>query len=55
MNVKDKIEDAVKLYGCEVVERVIYIVEISDTIRAWDLFNERKMHEHVTCLEFLYL
>ena len=49
-----KIKNATNLYTFDIIEMVVHLVTISDKDRVWDLLNERKMHEHIACLEYIY-
>jgi hypothetical protein len=50
----DKIQEAIKIYGSDVVNEVQLVVDISDTDGAWSLFRDMGKDECVECIEFIY-
>ena len=46
--------EAEEIFGSDVVETVVTIVETSDPDGAWALFRDQGMDEHVECVEFIY-
>lgn len=51
---REKLEEAITIFGHFIVDQVNEVVNMSDTDGAWSLFNERGMFEHAECLEFLF-
>ena len=51
---KNKIEEAVKIYGRDVVAEVLDLVHISDPDGCYVLFEDQGMTEHMECVEFIY-
>lgn len=56
MNIeKSKIlTEAEEIWGWEVVETVVTIVETADPDGAWSLFKDQGLDEHADCVEFIY-
>ena len=46
--------EAEEIFGDDVVETVVALVETSDPDGAWSLFKDQGMDEHVECVEFIY-
>jgi len=46
--------EAEEIFGADVVETVVALVETSDPDGAWSLFKGQGMDEHVECVEFIY-
>jgi hypothetical protein len=46
--------EAEAVFGAEVVETVVSLVEMSDPDGAWALFQDQGMDEHAECVEFIY-
>lgn len=51
----DFIENAIKLYGVDIVQDVMRLVKINGIDEMLILFVERQMYTHLQCLEYLYL
>jgi hypothetical protein len=54
MNKKERIEEARKTYGDEIVAQTIEIVAISDPDAAYAYFDDCGMDEHCECVEIIY-
>lgn len=52
--INSKVQEAIKIYGSDVVEKVQLVIDISDTDGAWSLFRDMGMDECVECIEFIY-
>jgi hypothetical protein len=46
--------EAEEIFGADVVETVVALVETSDPDGAWSLFKDQGMDEHAECVEFIY-
>ena len=46
--------EAEEIFGSDVVEKVVAVVEVSDPDGAWALFQDMGMDEHAECVEFVY-
>lgn len=51
---KEKLEEAIEIFGSDVVAEVKEIVYLSDADGAWSLFEDMGKFEHAECVEFLY-
>ena len=49
-----KFEEAIELFGCEVVSEVNTAVGMADADGAHALFEHLNMFDHSECVEFLY-
>jgi len=47
-------EEAIKIYGQNIVYEVNEIVNISDPDGAYSMFEDLGKYEHAECVEFLY-
>lgn len=54
MPTKEKIQEAIELFGREVVNEVISLVQVADADGVWSTCQDMGMDEHVECIEFLY-
>ena len=46
--------EAEAVFGAEVVEHVVLIVEMTDPDGAWSQFRDLGMDVHAECVEFIY-
>lgn len=46
--------EAEEIFGADVVEAVVALVETSDPDGAWALFNDMGRADHAECVEFIY-
>ena len=46
--------EAEEIFGADVVETVVALVEMSDPDGAWAMFQDQGMDEHAECVEFIY-
>jgi hypothetical protein len=46
--------EAEEIFGSDVVETVVALVETSDPDGAWALFKDQGMDAHAECVEFIY-
>ena len=51
---EERIKEAVRNFGSEIVDFVLSIVYLSDPDGAWSLFESHGMKEHSQCLEEIY-
>lgn len=49
-----KTKEATELFGLNIVETVLTMVEVSDPDGVYSLFLDMEMDEHAECVEFLY-
>jgi hypothetical protein len=49
-----KFEEAIELFGREVVSEVNTAVDMADADSAYVLFEDLNMFDHAGCVEFLY-
>jgi hypothetical protein len=54
MNRKEKIAEAIKAYGREVVSMVLTMVSVGDADGCYTQFEDEGMYEHAECVEFIY-
>lgn len=53
-NMKDKIDEAVEVFGKDIVQEVMSVVEISDADGAYSMFEDMGYFEHAECVEMIY-
>jgi hypothetical protein len=53
-NMEMDIKEAREIFGEDVVETVITLVEVSDVDGVYSTFLDMGMDEHAECVEFLY-
>lgn len=51
---KDKIQEAITIYGKDIVNEVIEIVSMSDPDGAYILYEDQDMFDHSECVSFIY-
>lgn len=51
---KEKIEEAITLFGLEVVNEVMEIVNFSDADGAYTMCEDMGKYEHAECIQYLY-
>lgn len=51
---RQRIKEAVEIWGGEVVREAILMTEVSDPDGAWVLFQDEGMEEHAEAVEFIY-
>lgn len=51
---KEKIEEAITIFGQDIVNEVIEIVTMSDTDGAYTMFEDMGYFDHAECVSFLY-
>lgn len=49
-----KVQEAIKIYGSDLVEEVQLAVDMGDVDGAWSLFKGMDMDEWAECVEFIY-
>lgn len=54
MKILCKISDATELFGREIVEKVIYLCELSDPDEMYITFTDMEMHDEANCVSFMY-
>jgi hypothetical protein len=51
---KEKIIEAIEIFGDNVVSEVQTLVDVSDADGCYTMFEDMGMFEHAECVEFLY-
>ena len=51
---KEKIEEANEIFGKNIVNEVIQLVELFEPDGIYTMFEDEGMEDHVSCIEFLY-
>lgn len=51
---KEKIIEAIEIFGGNVVSEVRTLVDVSDPDGCYTMFEDMGMFEHAECVEFLY-
>ena len=51
---KELIEEARSLFGNEVVNEVLSLVQVSDADGVYSMMQDMGMDDHAECVEFLY-
>ena len=51
---EEKIEEAITLFGQDIVNEVIEVVTMSDADGAYVMFEDMNLFEHSECVSFLY-
>lgn len=51
---KELIQEAITLYGKDIVYEVVSIVSVSDADGAYVLFEDMGQYDHASCVEMLY-
>lgn len=54
MTTKEKVQEAITCFGRQVVNEVVFIVQMSDPDGAYTLFEDERMFDHSGCVEMLY-
>lgn len=52
---KELLEEAIEIFGNQVVYEVREVVELSDPDGAWSTFQDMGKWDHAECVEFMYL
>lgn len=51
---QEKLDEAIKMFGDDVVNEVREVVSLSDADGSYTLFEDVGKYEHAECVEFLY-
>jgi hypothetical protein len=51
---KEKIQEAITLYGRDIVNEVIMMVEMSDADGVYTTFEDMDMFDHSECVSMIY-
>lgn len=53
-SMKEKIQEAITLYGRDIVNEVIMMVEMSDADGVYTTFEDMDMFDHSECVSMIY-
>jgi hypothetical protein len=53
-NMKEKIQEAITLYGRDIVNEVIMLVEVSDADGVYSTYEDMGMFDHSECVSMIY-
>lgn len=51
---KQKINEAINIFGKDVVVQVVNLVNMSDSDGVYSMYKDMEMEDHAECVEFLY-
>ena len=51
---KEKIQEAITLYGRDIVNEVIMLVEVSDADGVYSTYEDMGMFDHSECVSMIY-